>query len=97
MLHKPAQSTGTDHAIDYKKRIGAYMFALYSLVYAGFVVINIVSPVLMEKIIFAGLNLAVVYGFGLIVFALFLALIYNMMCAKEEHRVNCPDKKTGGK
>ena len=104
MLHKPAESCGADHAVAYKKRVGAYMFALYSLVYTGFVVINIVKPVLMEKIVFKGLNLAVVYGFGLIIFALFLALIYNCMCAKEELRcakaetsVNESGNKKGGK
>lgn len=87
MLHKPAASSGQDHAADYKRRVGTWMFLLYSLVYAGFVVVNLASPVAMEKIIFLGLNLAVVYGFGLIVFALVLALIYSRMCAKEERRV----------
>lgn len=97
MLHKPAANSGQDNAIKYKKRIGAYMFVLYSFVYTGFVVINIVKPVLMEKIIFAGLNMAVVYGFGLIIFALFLALIYNFMCEKEENRVNIQSENKGGK
>lgn len=97
MLHKPAKSSGTDHAIEYKRRIGAYMFALYGFIYAGFVAINIVKPVLMEKIILGGLNLAVIYGFGLIIFALILALIYNLMCAKEENRVNIKSKKKAGK
>ncbi|MFH2138201.1 MAG: DUF485 domain-containing protein [Candidatus Omnitrophota bacterium] len=97
MLHKPAESSGNDYAEGYKRRIGVYMFALYSFVYAGFVAINVVKPVLMEKIICGGLNLAVVYGFGLIVFALFLALIYNTMCAKAESRLNHPTKKKAGK
>lgn len=97
MLHEPAANSGPDHASEYKARIGAYMFALYSLVYVGFVVVNLVSPVLMEKIIFLGLNLAVVYGFGLIIFALFLALIYNGMCAKEESRVNSSARDKGVK
>ena len=38
----------------------------------------------MEKEIIFGLNLAVVYGFGLIGFALVLALIYNTMCCTHE-------------
>ena len=93
MLHKPAADSGPDHASAYKTRIGLYMFAFYSLVYAGFVIINVTAPVLMEKIIIAGLNLAVIYGFGLIVLALVLALIYNSMCTKEENRVNnIPEK-----
>ena len=95
MLHKPAVSSGPDHATDYKKRIGVYMFILYSLVYAGFVVVNLASPILMEKVIFLGLNVAVVYGFGLIIFALVLALIYNQMCAKEECRLNGSEEMGG--
>jgi TRAP-type C4-dicarboxylate transport system permease small subunit len=34
--------------------------------------------------VFLGLNLAVVFGFGLIVFALLEALIYNQMCRTHE-------------
>ena len=95
MLHEPAADSGPDHAAPYKTRIGLYMFAFYSLIYAGFVVINVAKPVLMEKVVFAGLNLAVVYGFGLIILALVLALIYNAMCTREEKRVNNLPEKGG--
>ena len=77
MLHEPAAKFGADPAFAYKRRLGVWMFILYALIYAGFVVINLVRPGLMEKAVVAGLNLAVVYGFGLIIFALVLALIYN--------------------
>jgi uncharacterized membrane protein (DUF485 family) len=63
------------------------MFILYALIYAGFVVLNLVHPGSMETIVFGGLNLAVVYGFGLIVFALILALIYNLACGRREKRL----------
>jgi len=88
MLHGPAVQGGKDYAIAYKMRVGAWMFLLYALVYAGFIIINVTDPVSMENVVFAGLNLAVVYGFGLIVFALVLALIYNQMCAKKEIELN---------
>ncbi|MGD9126357.1 MAG: DUF485 domain-containing protein [Planctomycetia bacterium] len=87
MLHEPAQDHGEDRAAPYKMRVGVYMFILYAIVYAGFVVINTVKPVLMEKEIMLGLNLAVVYGFGLIIFALILALIYNCLCKAQERAV----------
>jgi uncharacterized membrane protein (DUF485 family) len=51
----------------------------------------------MERIIFSGLNLAVVYGIGLIIFALILALIYNSMCLKKEAELNNTFSKKGGK
>ncbi|MDP8212082.1 MAG: DUF485 domain-containing protein [Candidatus Zapsychrus exili] len=88
MLHEPAEVSGPDNAEDYKMRLGVFMFILYALIYAGFVVINLTNPILMEKTIFLGLNLAVVYGFGLIIFALVLALIYTTMCSKKEDELN---------
>ena len=97
MLHEPAVSSGPDRASAYKTRIGVYMFILYAAIYAGFVVINVCNPLLMEKIVFCGLNLATVYGFGLIIFALILALIYNHMCAKEEDKYNKKSEKKGCK
>ncbi len=96
MLHEPSVSSGPDHASGYKTRVGMYMFIVYALVYAGFVIINLCSPLLMEKIILFGMNVATVYGFGLIVFALILALIYNNMCAKEEDKYNNPMNQKGG-
>ena len=96
MLHEPAQESGPDNAIEYKMRLGIYMFISYALVYAGFVIINISNAVLMEKTILLGLNLAVVYGFGLIILALVLALIYSMMCSKKEAELNPQVKEEGG-
>ncbi|MCP4143091.1 MAG: DUF485 domain-containing protein [Chloroflexi bacterium] len=84
MLHKPASPQKEDNAIPYKTRLGVRMFIFYALIYAGFVVINITKPVLMEKTIVFGLNLAVVYGFGLIILSLIMALIYNRLCTKAE-------------
>ena len=88
MLHEPAAPVGIDHATSYKMRLGIVMFLIYAVIYAGFVAINILKPILMEATVLFGLNLAVVYGFGLIVFALILALIYNVMCEKREKSVN---------
>ena len=84
MFHKPAASSGKDPASPYKARIGVWMFLLYAAIYAGFVAVNLAWPLLMEKVVFLGLNLAVVYGFGLIVLALVMALIYNALCGRRE-------------
>lgn len=84
MLHEPAAQCGPDASAEYKQRVGVWMFLLYAAVYAAFVAINLLKPLWMEKTVFLGLNLAVVFGFGLIVFALVLALIYNTMCGTHE-------------
>lgn len=53
------------------------LFGLYLLLYGGFVLLNAFSPQTMERTPWAGVNLAIWYGFGLIVAALVLALIYG--------------------
>ena len=84
MLHEPAKQSGDDLASSYKSRLGVRMFFVYAFLYAGFVLINVLWPKTMGIIIVAGLNLAVVYGFFLIVFAIILALIYNWLCSRKE-------------
>ena len=84
MLHEPAVKVGKDPAFAYKRRLGVVMFAVYAVIYAGFVIINLVQPQHMGDILFAGLDIAVVYGFGLIVLALALALVYNRACGRKE-------------
>ena len=84
MLHEPAAQSGPDPATDYKQRLGVIMFAIYAIIYGGFIFINVVNAELMEKIVCFGLNLAIVYGFSLIIIALIMALIYNHLCTKRE-------------
>lgn len=94
MFHEPAAQSGKDPAASFKTSLGVKMFIGYALIYAGFIGINLVSPLSMEKEIFWGLNLAVTYGFGLIIFALILALIYNQACNnKEAELAEAPGKK----
>ena len=94
MLHEPANTPQEeDHAVAYKTRLGVQMFIIYALVYAGFVLINIIKPVLMEKTIIFGLNLAVVYGFGLIILSLVMALIYNVLCVRKEKALNAVENQ----
>ncbi len=88
MGHGPATQWGEDRASEYKARLGIYLFIFYVLVYAGFIVINVMSPKTMGIIVMAGLNLACVYGFGLILLAIIMGLIYNHMCTKKEYELN---------
>jgi len=93
MLHEPAQQSAEDRASPYKTRLGVRMFVVYALIYVGFIAINVINPLLMETIIFAGLNLAIVYGFGLIVLAIVLAIVFNSMCVKKETELNDDGKE----
>jgi len=88
MSHGPSVDWGKDNAIKHKTRIGLFLFFVYCLIYSGFVGINALMPKLMEKEIAFGLNLACVYGFGLILFAIVLGVIYNAVCTKIEDVMN---------
>ncbi len=61
-------------------RIGLVLFGIYLLLYGGFVFLNAFSPESMEAIPVAGVNLAIVFGFGLILAAFVLALVYGFLC-----------------
>ena len=64
-------------------KLGLILFAVYFLLYLSFVLINAFSPETMEKRPIAGINLAVVYGFGLIVAAFVMALLYGFLCRND--------------
>jgi uncharacterized membrane protein (DUF485 family) len=87
MAHGPATDWGEDRASSFKTRIGIWMFLLYGVIYVGFVLINTFNPSLMASDI-GGLNLAIIYGFGLILFALMLAFVYNAICSAAEGELN---------
>jgi len=61
-------------------RIGFFLFGIYLFLYGGFVFLNAFAPETMEITPFAGVNLAILYGFGLILAALVLALVYGWVC-----------------
>lgn len=88
MSHGPATEWGEDKAIAYKTKFGLYLFLIYVLVYIGFIAINVASPKTMAMTVFAGQNLAVVYGFGLIALAFVMGIIYDHLCSKKEDELN---------
>lgn len=88
--HGPATDWGEDKASDYKASLGIKMFVFYCLFYVVYVLINVFSPKTMGVEVFMGLNLAVVYGFGLIILAAVMGTIYNSMCSSAEDTMNAP-------
>jgi uncharacterized membrane protein (DUF485 family) len=53
-----------------------WLFALYLALYLGFMLLTAFALPVMASAPFGGVNLAVLYGFGLIVAAFVLALLY---------------------
>lgn len=66
----------------YNTRIGLVLFFIYLFFYLGFMWLSAFSPERMGVIVFAGLNLAITYGFALIIAAILLAMIYMKLCRK---------------
>ena len=96
--HGPAVKMGKDNASEWKSKLGLKLFFVYGIIYAGFIIINTVKPQLMEIQVMLGLNLAVVYGMGLIVIAILMGVIYNHFCTQKEYELNKPEaevKKEG--
>ncbi|MDZ4818692.1 MAG: DUF485 domain-containing protein [Planctomycetota bacterium] len=61
-------------------RYGVILFFIYTTIYAVFVGINAFAPATMDWIVLFGLNLAVVYGIGLILLAFAMSLLYGWLC-----------------
>jgi uncharacterized membrane protein (DUF485 family) len=88
MFHGPATGPGDDQAADLKSRLGLKLFIIYALIYAGFVAIGVVRPEWMGLRIVWGLNLAIIYGFGLILLAIIMGFLYHLACTRLEERLN---------
>ncbi len=61
-------------------RLGLRLFAVYSVFYGAFVLLAAFRPQAMEATPLAGVNLAIWFGFGLIIAAVVMALIYGWAC-----------------
>jgi uncharacterized membrane protein (DUF485 family) len=59
---------------------GLVLFAVYLVLYGGFMYLNAFNRELMASRPFGGVNLAILYGMGLIVAALVLAAVYMYFC-----------------
>jgi uncharacterized membrane protein (DUF485 family) len=64
-------------------RYGLILFTIYLTIYAAFVLLNAFRPDLMDRTL-SGLNVATLYGFGLIAAALLLAALYGWLCRAPE-------------
>jgi uncharacterized membrane protein (DUF485 family) len=56
------------------------------VLYGGFVVLAAFAPQWMELTPLAGVNVAIWYGFGLIIAAILLAVVYGWACSSRGER-----------
>lgn len=87
-MHGPATEWEVDVELEKRKsRLGLTLFAIYTLIYAVFIYINVSHNNLMS-ISVGGLNVAIVYGFSMIIVAFIFAAIYSLCCTKMEKESN---------
>ena len=70
--------------VAYNTRLGVILFFVYVTFYGGYMALSAFRPELMSQPFIGGANLAVVYGFALIIAALLLALLYMRICRKSK-------------
>lgn len=80
MSHNPDQAdSGEAIARRYNMRLAMSLFFVYLVMYVAYVLINAFAPHWMEWRPLGGLNLALLSGFGLIIVAIVLALVYGLL------------------
>lgn len=75
-----------------KSSLGIRLFFIYLICYAGFVAIGVFQYELLSFQVLGGLNLAIAYGIGLIIFAVVLGIVYNYYCSKYEDEAEAETK-----
>jgi len=73
----------SQNAWDYNARVGLVLFALYLVLYGGFIYLSAFKREVMSRPSVGGMNFAIVYGFALIIAAFVLAAVYMFLCRPE--------------
>lgn len=75
-----AREQEDEAVIAHNARMGLWLFVVYVGLYGGFMAMSAFWPEVMSRPSLGGANIAVVYGFTLIIAALALALLYMKLC-----------------
>jgi uncharacterized membrane protein (DUF485 family) len=94
-MNKPSDLPHDEHPdlTALNARSGLILFAIYSAIYAVFVGLSAFWPQAMGQPTPLGPNVAIVYGFALIVGAFVLAVIYMFLCQRNAKRVAREERK----
>jgi uncharacterized membrane protein (DUF485 family) len=83
MSHGPATEWKEEKSRGFKTKLGLVMIAIFIVIYLAFILLTVISPKTMANDV-GSINVAVFYGFLIIVIAIIQALIYNVICARRE-------------
>jgi uncharacterized membrane protein (DUF485 family) len=81
----PPERAAHDAHVSPNARLGLVLFAVYCVLYFGFMAIATFKYDLFGSTtpVGGGVNLAILYGMGLIAAALVLAVVYMLLCKRE--------------
>ena len=80
----PSNGRPSPSAWEYNARLGLVLFAIYLAFYGGFIYLSAFNRDVTKEPVLTGVNLATVYGFGLILGAFALAVVYMFLCRPED-------------
>jgi uncharacterized membrane protein (DUF485 family) len=83
LVPPPPTRHRSQNAWDYNARVGLLLFAVYLVLYGGFIYLSAFKREVMARPSVGGMNLAIVYGFALIIAAFVLAVVYMFLCKPE--------------
>jgi uncharacterized membrane protein (DUF485 family) len=75
-------------------RLGHVLFVLYLILYGTYVLVNAFAPDVMAMTPWAGINVAVLSGLGLIVAAFVFAVLYDWLCRSHGSETSASDEET---
>ena len=83
MEHGGPEKWKIEKSEGFKTRLGIIMFAIFAPIYLSFILLSVLKPSFMA-IDLGQLNVAILFGFGIIIFAVLLAVVYNFICSRKE-------------
>lgn len=81
--HENVREDEHPEIVAHNTRLGLILFAIYCLLYGGFMGLSTFAPDVMRWQPFGGVNLAILYGFGLIAAAMILAAVYLVLARRD--------------
>jgi len=81
--HENVREDEHPEVVAHNTRLGLVLFAVYCLLYGGFMGLSTFAPDVMRWQPFGGVNLAILYGFGLIAAAMILAAVYLVLARRD--------------
>jgi uncharacterized membrane protein (DUF485 family) len=94
MEHGPSTEWKVEKSQGFKTKLGLIMMPIFAVVYFVFIVIAVTNPQMMADDV-GSLNVAIAYGFAIIIVAIVMALIYNYLCSRKEKEDGAPEKGKG--